>query len=96
MNNLRNNNTQDFYVELIRLRGVDSDLTLEELNTLIKSGQLEYRAFGISKQAALATAKRVFKLGPVLPLPSGSGTKIVKVTEFPENPDPDTLYIQVV
>ncbi len=70
MNILSNNNTQDFYVELVRLRGINSELTLDELSILIKSGQIEYRAFGISEQAALATAKRAFKLGNVLPLPS--------------------------
>lgn len=86
MNNLSNNNTQDFYVELVRLRGIDSDLTLDELNVLIKTKQLEYKAFGISEQAALATAKRVFKLGSVLPLPSGgeggSTIGLMSVAEF--------------
>ncbi len=89
MSNLSNNNTQDFYVELVRIRGIDSDLTLEELNTLIKTAQIEYKAFGISEQAALATAKRVFKLGSVLPLGTsstgpGSGGDVMTKTEFNE------------
>jgi lysophospholipase L1-like esterase len=71
MSNLSNNNIQDFYVELVRLRGTDSTLTLDELTTIIKTDQIEYKAFGISEQAALATAKRVFRLGNVLPLTAG-------------------------
>jgi hypothetical protein len=71
MNNISNNNTQDFFIELVRLRGNKPNLTIEELFILIKGDEIEYKAFGISKQAAIATAKRVFKLGSVLPLPSG-------------------------
>jgi len=74
MHNFSNNNTQDFYVELLRLRGNKPSLTLEELLVLIKSEQIEYKAFGLSKQVALITAERAFKIHSLSPLPGETGS----------------------
>ncbi len=74
MSNFSNNNTQDFYVELLRLRGNKPSLTLEELFTLIKNEEIEYKAFGLSKQVALLTAERAFKIHSLKPLPGEAGS----------------------
>lgn len=62
---LSNNNTQDFYVELIRTRGSNPSLTLQDVLAQIKDGTLEYKAFGLSKQIADTMAEKAFKLRSV-------------------------------
>ena len=47
---MKNNHTQDFYVEVIRARSFDPTLTLEGMWDKIQADTFEYKAFGISKE----------------------------------------------
>lgn len=62
---MKNNHTQDFYIEVVRARSADSNLTLVQVLDRIQQGLFEYKAFGISKEVANAVAEKAFRLGDV-------------------------------
>lgn len=69
-----NNFTHDFYIECLRYRGNNDDLTQDDFLRLIQDDQIEYKAFGISKEVALQLVKKSFEQGEVKPFSPGSDT----------------------
>jgi len=71
---IKNNHTQDFFVEVVRARDLDSTLTLEDVWESIQNGSMEYEAFGLSREVAKSTATLAFKYKLPGSMPGSSST----------------------